>query len=99
MNIKFSELYTVIWAKAIFANVMKSWTMWTGYVYILAGAMYDYMPAFRSVLGRHYNIVFMMSGALLILLRLKTKKPIVMPKEQAVEQHIEKQIRKEEVKP
>ncbi len=87
---KFSDLHTVIWAKAILTNVMKSWQMWTGYLYLGAGALYDYMPAFRHALGRHYDLVFVITGILLVILRFKTRKPIIMPKEAAVEQKLVK---------
>jgi hypothetical protein len=89
---KFNELYTVIWTKAIIANIMKSWQMWTAYIYIGAGAMFDYMPAFRHALGPHYNRVFIATGIIMVILRFKTKKPIVMKKEEAVDAKINKDI-------
>jgi hypothetical protein len=94
MKIKFSELHTVIWAKAIAANVMKSWQMWAAYIYIAIGGLYDYLPAFRLALGRHYNTVFMITGVLMILLRLKSKKPIVISKDEAVEKKYQKDFDK-----
>jgi hypothetical protein len=82
---KFSDLYTVIWIKAIFANILRSWQMWAAYFYIGVGALYDYMPAFRHALGPHYNTVFIATGIIMVILRFKTKRPIVMKKEEAVE--------------
>lgn len=95
MKIKFSELHTVIWTKAIIANVLKSWQMWTGYFYLAAGALYDYMPAFRHALGPYYDKVFIATGIIMVILRFKSRKPIVMTKEAAVEQKIVKDIQKE----
>ena len=68
-------------AKQLCKNVLKSWSMWVGYVYIGIGALFDYMPAFRHALGGYYNRVFMATGVILILLRLKTKSKIMPPKE------------------
>jgi hypothetical protein len=82
---KIETTYTVIWLKAIFKNIMKSWQMWASYFYLAAGAMYDYMPAFRHYLGQYYDRVFIGTGLIMVALRFKSKKPIVMTKEAAVE--------------
>ncbi len=81
---KLENLYTVIWIKAIAKNIATSWTLWMGYLYLAAGALFDYMPAFRHTLGPHYNKVFLATGILMIIFRFKTRKPIIMKKETAV---------------
>lgn len=81
---KLENLYTVIWIKAIAKNIATSWTLWIGYIYLGAGALFDYMPAFRHTLGMYYDRIFVVTGILMVVLRFKTRKPIIMNKETAV---------------
>lgn len=69
------------WWTTLVANIIRSWSMWTAYLYIAFGALFDYFPAFRSILGRHYNRIFVITGIVMIVLRFKTSKPIVPERE------------------
>jgi hypothetical protein len=70
------------WLRELGVNLARSRTMLAGWAYVVFGAVYDYLPAFKALLGPHFAWVFMATGGLMMVLRVITRKPVIPAKKE-----------------
>lgn len=68
------------WWSEFVANCARSKTVVIGWAYVGFGAVYDYLPAFRAILGKHFATALLATGVLMIVLRIVTHKPVLPTK-------------------